>query len=126
MSDEALTGGRLAAAISNAIVRRLAETTGRGPTRARTTIGQDAVLVIVQDTLTPGERVLVEEGDGELVLHLRHRWQRAMREAVNRDIEELTGRKVIGFMSDNHIDPDLGAEVFVLEPTADPGRTAEG
>src|SRR4051812_10394271 len=31
-------------------------------------------------------------------------------------IEELTGRKVIGFMSDNHIDPDLAVEVFVLEP----------
>ena len=33
-----------------------------------------------------------------------------------REIEELTGRKVIGFMSDNHIDPDLAVEVFVLEP----------
>jgi hypothetical protein len=25
---------------------------------------------------------------------------------------------VIGFMSDNHIDPDLAVEVFVLEPLA--------
>ena len=35
---------------------------------------------------------------------------------VSREIEQLTGRKVIGFMSDNHIDPDLAVEVFVLEP----------
>jgi uncharacterized protein YbcI len=126
MSDEALTGGRLAAAISNAVVRRLAETTGRGPTKARTTMGQDAVMVIVQDTLTAGERVLVAQGDEDLVLRVRHRWQRAMREGLSSDIEDLTGRTVIGFMSDNHIDPDLGAEVFVLEPIADPGRTSEG
>jgi uncharacterized protein YbcI len=50
------------------------------------------------------------------VLDLRRRWQRAMEVDIRREIEELTGRKVIGFMSDNHIDPDLAVEVFVLEP----------
>ena len=39
-----------------------------------------------------------------------------MRNDCTRDIEELTGRKVVGFMSDNHIDPDLAVEVFVLAP----------
>jgi uncharacterized protein YbcI len=43
-----------------------------------------------------------------------------MQADVSREIEELTGRKVIGFMSDNHIDPDLAVEVFVLEPLAQP------
>ena len=41
---------------------------------------------------------------------------------LSREIEELTGRKVVGFMSDNHIDPDLAVEVFVLEPRADSGE----
>jgi hypothetical protein len=35
---------------------------------------------------------------------------------VSREIEPLTRRKVTGFMSENHIDPDLAVEVFVLEP----------
>ena len=39
-----------------------------------------------------------------------------MREDAIAKIEELTGRKVAAFMSANHIDPDLAAEVFVLEP----------
>ena len=39
----------------------------------------------------------------------------AVQADVSREIEELTGRKVVGFMSDNHIDPDLAVEVFVLE-----------
>jgi hypothetical protein len=30
-----------------------------------------------------------------------------MRADVSREREELTGRKVVGFMSGNHIDPDL-------------------
>jgi hypothetical protein len=39
-----------------------------------------------------------------------------MRTSCSREIEQLTGRTVIGFMSDNHIDPDLAVEVFILEP----------
>ena len=38
-----------------------------------------------------------------------------MRNEMSQKIEELTGRKVVGFMSDSHIDPDLAVEVFVLE-----------
>jgi len=33
-------------------------------------------------------------------------------------VERHLGRKVIAFMSQNHIDPDLAVEVFVLEPGA--------
>ena len=39
-----------------------------------------------------------------------------MRVSCSKKIEDLTGRKVIGFMSDNHIDPDIAVEVFILEP----------
>jgi uncharacterized protein YbcI len=71
---------------------------------------------VLQDSLTRGEQTLVDAGEGEAVLELRRRWQGVMRVDVSREIEELTGRKVIGFMSDNHIDPDIAVEVFVLEP----------
>jgi uncharacterized protein YbcI len=108
--------GELALAISTAVVRELASTTGRGPTRAKTTLGDNAVFVVLQDTLTRGERTLVEAGEGEAVLDLRRRWQKVMRSSCSRKIEELTGRKVVGFMSDNHIDPDVAVEVFILEP----------
>jgi uncharacterized protein YbcI len=108
--------GELAAAISNTVVKALARTTGRGPTQAKTTIGENGVFVVLQDSLTVGERSLTDAGEGQVVLDLRRRWQRVMEHDVSREIEELTGRKVIGFMSDNHIDPDLAVEVFVLEP----------
>jgi uncharacterized protein YbcI len=108
--------GELAAAISNTVVRALARTTGRGPTKARTTLGDNGVFVVLQDSLTVGERTLADAGQSEAVLDLRRRWQSVMRVDVSREIETLTGRKVVGFMSDNHIDPDLAVEVFVLEP----------
>ena len=73
------------------------------------------MFVVLQDTLTRGEQTLADAGQHEAVLDLRRRWQ-IMKNDVSREIEELTGRKVIGVMSDNHIDPDLAVEVFVLEP----------
>jgi uncharacterized protein YbcI len=108
--------GELAAAISNTVVAALARTTGRGPTKAKTTLGDNGVFVVLQDSLTRGEQVLADAGEGQAVLDLRRRWQRVMQVDVSREIEQLTGRKVIGFMSDNHIDPDLAVEVFALEP----------
>jgi uncharacterized protein YbcI len=116
VAEEAAPQGKLAMAISNAVVGELARTTGRGPTQARTTLGDNAVFVVLQDTLTRGERTLVGAGESEAVLDLRRRWQRVMREGCSEKIAGLTGRKVIGFMSDNHIDPDIAVEVFILEP----------
>ena len=115
-ADRRRPDGELAAAISDTVVRALARTTGRGPTKARTTLGENGVFVVLQDSLTHGEQTLTDAGEGQAVLDLRRRWQRVMQADLSREIEQLTGRKVIGFMSDNHIDPDIAVEVFVLEP----------
>jgi uncharacterized protein YbcI len=125
VSEERLTGGQLAAAISNAVVRRIAEVNGRGPSRARTTIGNDSVFVVVEDTLTVAERELVRIGEEATVLRVREGLQRVTHDRLDRDIEGLTGRQVIGFMCTNHIDPDLGVEVFVLAPDGSSGRGSE-
>jgi uncharacterized protein YbcI len=126
VTDEGgLRQGQLASAISNAVVQELATTTGRGPTQAKTTLGDNAVFVVLQDTLTRGERTLVRAGESEAVLDLRRLWQKVMRESCSRKVEQLTGRKVVGFMSDNHIDPDIAVEVLILEPVEpDPAAQA--
>jgi uncharacterized protein YbcI len=38
-----------------------------------------------------------------------------MRDDLVALVEEVTGSTVIAFLSDNHIDPDIGVESFVLE-----------
>ena len=113
-------GGALNAAISEAVVRLMADTTGRGPTKARTTVDRDLIVVMLQNTLTTGERYLADSDRAEQVLGMRRAYQEAMRSDCIAAIEDLAGRTVIAFMSANHIDPDLAAEVFVLEPQAPP------
>jgi uncharacterized protein YbcI len=110
----------LSAAISNAIVRITAEYIGRGPTKARTSIRDEMIVVLMQDTLTKAERTLLEAGQGDFVMETRARFQMTMRDAYVAAVEMLTERKVIAFMSANHMDPDMAAETFILEPrTAD-------
>jgi uncharacterized protein YbcI len=104
------------AMISTAAVRLLHEYTGRGPTKAKTLINEDVVTVLLADTLTKGERRLVENGQFDRVIQLRHDYQRIMRDDLVGIVERQLERKVIAFMSQNHIDPDLAVEVFVLEP----------
>jgi uncharacterized protein YbcI len=92
------------------------EYTGRGPTRARTYIDEDLISVVLQDTLTMGERSLVRDGEVELVLASRKAFQRTMSRQMIAAVEAHSGRTVFAFLSDNHIDPDVAVESFVLEP----------
>ncbi len=115
-------GGSKSAAISNHVVRMMSEYTGRGPTKARTYLNDNVATVVLQDTLTKGERSLVNDGLDELVLQMRKAFQGTMRHEITRGIEEILGRRVTAFLSDNHIDPDVAVEVFLLAPAdADPG-----
>ncbi len=105
--------------ISNLAVQLLSRYTGRGPTKARTTITDSAVIVLLQATLTKAELTLVAAGREEIVLATRHEFQKIMRDELVAGVEAVTGRKVVAFMSDNHLDPDYAVEVLVLEPRAE-------
>ena len=115
-SEGRLSDGELAAAISKTVVQALARTTGRGPTKARPRSATTASSSCSRTASRAASRHSRTPARAQAVLDLRRRWQGVMQADVSREIEELTGRKVIGFMSDNHIDPDLAVEVFVLEP----------
>jgi uncharacterized protein YbcI len=107
---------RATSELCDAAVRIVREYTGRGPTKAKATINSDTVLIVLGDTLTRGEKRLAETGKADRVLALRHDFQMVMREELVEAVEVATDRKVIAFMSQNHIDPDLAVEVFILEP----------
>jgi uncharacterized protein YbcI len=107
--------GQLAAAISRAVVHLFSEHTGRGPTKARTTIDGDLVVVVLRDGMTQGERALVQGGKEAEVLQLRRAFQETMRQDLVAVVERLTEREVQAFMSANHTQPDAAAEIFLLD-----------
>ena len=88
--------------------------TGRGPTKARTTVAGNIIVVVLADTLIRAERSLVDNGEVGFVLDLRKKLQMAMRNDLVAAIEKETGREVVAFISDNHVDPDMAVEIFVM------------
>jgi uncharacterized protein YbcI len=108
-----------AVAIGNAIAKLHRERYGRGATTVRTVMNGIYVMAMLEDIYTPAERTLIDAGDWETVKGTRQAFQMAMRPAFSAAVEEITGRKVVAFMSQVHCEPDLAAEIFVLEPVRD-------
>jgi uncharacterized protein YbcI len=115
-NEELAPAGAMTAAISNAMVELLLRYTGRGPTRARTTMGENIIVCVMGATLTKGEQSLVQGGKAEVVLHTRRAFQDTIQAEAISAVQALSGRRVVAFMSNNHIDPDLAVELFILEP----------
>jgi len=120
-TEERLAGGALLAALSNAVVRIVREYTGRGPTQARASIRDNLVVVLLQETLLKAEHSLIDDSKGDLVVEMRRSFQQTMRVDLSAAVAEITGREVIAFMSDSHLEPDYSVEVFVLAPDGSNG-----
>lgn len=114
--------GEQAASISNVVVKLTSEYTGRGPTKARTHIDDDLVVVILRETLTKGERILVRDGKEDVVRSTRFAFQQTMKDELVAGVEQVLERKVLAFMSANHMEPDVAAEIFLLEGAGDGGE----
>ena len=113
--DAPRTDGSMAAQITKAVVGVFRDYTGRGPTKARTFLNENLVHVLLEDTMTTAERALAEGGEEEFVLDIRRKFQTTMRNDLVAAVEDLSGRKVLAFMSDNTTEPDMALESFVLE-----------
>jgi uncharacterized protein YbcI len=70
----------------------------------------------VRDALTKSERALIAKGKGDDVLRVRRAGRDAMRADLIAEIEALTGREVVAFLSDRETNSDTGRAVFVLGP----------
>jgi uncharacterized protein YbcI len=118
--EEHTPGRSVPMEISNLIVRLFSEYTGRGPNKARTIIRDNLVICVTHGNMTKGERRLVQEGEGAMVVSIRRKFQTTMRDDLVGGVELLTGRKVVSFLSDHNAETDHAAEVFVLEEAATP------
>ena len=105
----------ISAAISREVIRLVKSLTGRGPTKAKTYLENECVLVLMRDAHTPSEGTLATGGRQRAVAQTRVDISEHARQQFINLIEEHTGRKVMGFISGSQQDPSLLAQVYVLE-----------
>lgn len=116
MSDsQPLRGGELNAAVTREVIRIQSESHGRGPKKAFSFHNGNVLVTILEEVLSPAERRLAGNGQGEAVLKIRRLYQSTMAAEMKERIEAVTERRVIAMMSDNHVEPDMAVEVFILD-----------
>jgi uncharacterized protein YbcI len=116
-------GGELNAALTSAIVGIHTKHLGRGPSGASTFHNDNVVAVLMRDVMTPVERTIALSGNGHAIHSMRQLFQETMKEDFTEAVERLTGRKVVAFISGNHVDPDLAVEMFILDGAPGDGTT---
>jgi uncharacterized protein YbcI len=104
-----------AAKISREVVQLLKQHIGRGPTKARTYLNDECVLVLLREGHTVSEETMFQSGSARGVAQNRVDISEALREPLMQIVEHHTGRKVEGFLSSSQQNPDLLDFVFVLE-----------
>ncbi len=111
-----LAGGQLLAAISTRVVAILRDHYGRGPMKAKTYALDDLIVVVMRGSgFTSLEQTIMDSGEPDRVVAMRHDFQRMMTGRFTEAIEELTGRKVLAFLSQAHVEPDITMEIFFID-----------
>jgi uncharacterized protein YbcI len=118
--DQKPSGGHLLSAISNSIVGILRERYGRGPMKAKTYALDDIIVVVMRaGGFTAAEQTMIDSGEPQRVVGMREDFQRVMAEDYKTAIEELTDRRVLAFLSNAHVEPELTVEIFFVDRPLD-------
>ena len=115
-SDRPTEVGSRLSEISRAVVQIHAQYYGRGPERARTIWHRDVIVCLLEDVYTPAERTLIQAGHFEQVRTVRSAFEDEVEPLLRGAVEGITDRQVRAFVSQVSREPELAAEVFVLEP----------
>ncbi len=115
-TDPVTRQGEQLAAVTNGIVQLFREYYGRGPTKAKSYILDERIVVcVLEETMTTVEQTLVKNGDHDMVRQVRLRFQEAMAVEFTTVVEKAMGRRVAAYHSQLTMQPDMGFEFFVLD-----------
>jgi uncharacterized protein YbcI len=93
------------------------ESYGEAVEAIETHILENAVVCVLDITLLPPERTLLEHGRGEdSIRQVRKEFQESIGPTFSAAVEHMTGRRVVAFVSETHIDPPFSIEFFRLTP----------
>jgi uncharacterized protein YbcI len=101
------------------MVRMQKEFFGKGPTKAKSYMFDDMLLVVMREGMTTAERTMLEFGHPNQVRQFRQLFQDEMTEKLTSMVERLTGRRVVNYQSQVLFDPDMSLEMFVFDSSGD-------
>lgn len=118
VSSTALTGDALLVAVTDAMIALHQRYHHRAPATAKTLLlGDDLLACILGGVYTDVEKTMIELQLMTVVQETRSTFQNAMQRKFTAEVERLSGRHVLTFVSHHHVGPDMEVELFMLAPT---------
>jgi uncharacterized protein YbcI len=115
--DSALSGDALLAAVTESMVALHKRYHHRVPVTAKTLLlGDDLLACVLGGVYTDVEMTMIELQRTTIVQETRSAFQNAMQERFISEVERLSGRDVLAFISNHHVGPDMEIELFLLKP----------
>jgi len=112
-----LTGDELLAAVTDAMVALHQRHHHRAPATAKTLmLGGDLIACVLGGVYTTVEQTMIELQRSAIVQETRSAFQTAMAHRFIAEVERLSGRDVLAFISNHHVGPDVEIELFMLQP----------
>jgi len=91
----------------------------RAPVTAKTLLlGNDLLACVLGGVYTDVEKTMIELQQATVVQETRSEFQNAMQHKFIAEVERLSGRDVLAFISNHHVGPDLEIELFMLTSEA--------
>lgn len=120
--DLPLEGTALLSAVTAAMVALHERYHHRTPVTAKSTmLGDDLLVCVLGGVYTDVEKTLIEIQRQTIVQETRNAFQQAMGATFINVVERLSGRRVLAFIANHHVGPDLEIELFLLstDPESD-------
>ena len=112
-----LSGEALLTAVTDAMVEFHERYHHRKPATAKSQLlGDDLLVCILGGVYTDVEKTMIELQRSTVVQETRSAFQHAMQQKFIDAVERLSGRKVVAFISNSHVGPDIEMELFMLAP----------
>ena len=109
----------LLAAVTRSMVALHERYHHRKPVTAKTQLlGDDLLVCVLGGVYTDVEKTLIELQHSTTVQETRSEFQDAMQHKFVDEVERLTRRSVLAFISNSHVGPDLEIELFMLGPAS--------
>ena len=126
---EDATGSELLSRISTEMVRAQKKYFGKGPESTKSYMLDDFLMIVMRGSQTVAEETMVGFGHEDRVREFRQQFENEMTGRLTGMVEEMTGRKVLGYQSQILFTPDVVVELFFFDrPVSEAlsGATAHG
>jgi uncharacterized protein YbcI len=91
----------------------------RKPVTAKTQLlGDDLLVCVLGGVYTDVEKTMIELQRSTMVQETRSVFQHTMQQTFISEVERLSGRDVLAFISNHHVGPDIEVELFMFREPA--------